>query len=455
MQLKLIDWEKDFDSTKVITDPSAIDPKKKKFTENGIFSERIFGRGDASSTVYECKCGARQGSFLSREICPICHSPVENKGSSIEVKGWIDLGKYYIIKPFFYRQMENIVTKKALEGICQYDPRLTVDGIVEKSNGYQNVGLTYFREHFEEILKSLYENSKKDKADEAYNLIMKYHKKGQVWVNKHPVYSSVLRPAILIDKNFSYAEENKFFCQIIKNIGILNDKSDIERTKLADEPLLWEVQEKCNLIYETVINSLSGKTGLIRLRLLGNRVNFSARTVIVPNGIGRKINQIEYPYLAAVELFKYEIINILSKKYNSFKEAIQRWYESTLHFSREVYDVLVELKNKTVLGLKMILNRNPTIELGSILETEIAEIKRDYDDLTLGVHNFILAFIAGDYDGDVLTTISLKDNSFKRWMFPFDPNNLLISNDNGLFNRKFSFSKDYKFGAELLLSKGI
>ena len=96
MRLELIDWNKDFDKTKVITDPNGIDLKlkKKAFSENGIFSERIFGRGDASEVKYECSCGRQQGMFLSQEICPVCGSKVKNKGSVIEVNGWIDLGDF-------------------------------------------------------------------------------------------------------------------------------------------------------------------------------------------------------------------------------------------------------------------------------------------------------------------------------------------------------------------------
>ena len=98
------------------------------------------------------------------------------------------------------------------------------------------------------------------------------------------------------------------------------------------------------------------------------------------------------------------------------------------------------------MGLQLVLNRNPTIELGSMLLVKITKIKEDYDDLTLNISNLILPLLAGDYDGDVLTTISLKDNSFKKWFNPFDPRNLLISNDTGLFNKKFSFNQDYAYG---------
>lgn len=453
MKLELIDWAKDFDSTKVITDPNSVDIKKKTFTENGIFAERIFGRGDASEIKFECSCGKQQGTFLSQEICPICGSKVQNKGSAIEINGWIDLKEFYIIKPFYFFQFQKIITQKHLEMICSYDPRLSIEGKAEESKNYHHIGLTYFHEHFDQILDDLFVNSKKKaSAKEAYTLIRDAHKEGKVWINKHPVYSTVMRPAILIDKNFQFAEENKFFNQIIKNIRILQEKSEIERTKLNDQSLLWEIQQNANLIYNKVIMMLNGKTGAIRLRLLGNRVNFSARNVINPAPCGGKINEVHYPYLAAVELFKYEIINILSKKYKSYKEAIKKWNEATFSFSQEVYSVLEELLEKTKLGLQVILNRNPTIELGSMLLTKISKIKQDYDDLTLNISNLILPLLAGDYDGDVLTTVSLKDESFKEWFNPFDPRNLLISNDTGLFNRKFTFNQDYAYGFELLLN---
>jgi hypothetical protein len=234
---------------------------------------------------------------------------------------------------------------------------------------------------------------------------------------------------------------------------ILKTKKKLEKFKQLKLPLLAEIQYNMNQIYEKIISSLKGKTGFFRGTLLGNRINFSVRTIIspLPNGKGYQINDVLYPYVAAVEVFKFEIINILSKKY-SYLEAYRIWKIASSRFSKEVYNILNELVTKTKGGLSILINRNPTIDLGSMLNCRIKKVKEDYYDMTMNVSNNILGLIAGDYDGDVLTSISLKDHSFRKFFRGLDPRQLVISKDTGKFNEVMNFDKDYKLGLSTFMN---
>ena len=97
------------------------------------------------------------------------------------------------------------------------------------------------------------------------------------------------------------------------------------------------------------------------------------------------------------------------------------------------------------------LVRFGSVLFGSILFCRIKKIKPDIKDLTMNVSNNIISLMAADYDGDVLTTISLKDKEYEKIFSKFDPCNLLISNDYGKFNSRMGFGKDYKMGLQTLL----
>jgi len=450
MRLRVTDLTKGFDAEAVITNHVAVDSKTNQFTPDGIFSEEIFGKGISGGMSFSCLCGRVSGRFHSGETCPDCGEQVKHRSSEISRQGWILLEPYFIINPFFYKQFERVVGKE-LEGIVRYDPKLDLDGNVQNPGGtYANLGMIRLRERFREVLDHFHmQNKKRASCREAYEFICEHE--DLVWVDRYPVYSCLLRPAIVIQKQFTFAEENNFFNLMINNINTIKAKEGLEKTELSTLPLLAEIQFASNRLYEKVNSVLAGKTGFLRSTLLGSRVNFSVRTVIIPLPIGYEMGEVLYPYLAAVEMFKYEIINVLSRTTGSYQEASRIWFYATTCFSQRVYDILEELVERTEGGLSILLNRNPTIELGSILKVKIAGIKRDYNDLTLSISNHILALIAGDFDGDVITTVSLKDMALKDHFAPLEPRNLVVSQDTGKFNRKLALGKDYFMGLDSFL----
>ena len=92
---------------------------------------------------------------------------------------------------------------------------------------------------------------------------------------------------------------------------------------------------------------------------MGGRVNFSARTVIVPNARLRSY-QIELPYVAFVEMFKEQIINLLVKLDGmSFNDAVDLWFRAYTEFNLKVYRVIEYIIKYSKGGVKTLLNRNP------------------------------------------------------------------------------------------------
>jgi DNA-directed RNA polymerase beta' subunit len=458
MYLELFNPEESFDESNVISNHDPID-RNKNFTDDGVFSEKIFGKMNGSSEEYSCSCGSLRGKFHQKEICPECETQVIFQKSLITKFGWIDLSEEYsIINPFFFEIIsKDIIGKDEMERIISFDPKLDIDGgVIDRSteeSPYIDFGLILFKENFEEILEFYFERSnKKEKIRKQYEFILDNLDK--VFISKIPVYSAILRPANIVGDKMTFGEENIWFNQIIYDSEVLKNKKNIEKRSLIVKPIHYEIQILANQVYEKIISILAGKTGFLRNTLLGNRVNWSVRTVISPIATEEnyEINEVIYPYLPAVELFKFEIINILSKSVGSYPEAFKIWHEATTSFSPRVYNILKELVDKTEGGLSILLNRNPTISLGSMLFVKIAKIKEKFEDYTLNVSNNILLFLAGDFDGDVLSTFSLKDISYKEHFSRLDPRLMVIDNDTGEFNRNVDLDKDYRLGIATFLS---
>lgn len=124
-------------------------------------------------------------------------------------------------------------------------------------------------------------------------------------------------------------------------------------------------------------------------------MNFSARSVIVPDP-DLKADEIKISYLCFLELYKYEIIaHICKLKDITENEAYDEWFRASLCFSNEVYQIMQYLikKRKT----HVLINRNPTINFGSLLSMKIVDIKKDFkDDYTMSLPIQILRVLNAD-----------------------------------------------------------
>ena len=107
------------------------------------------------------------------------------------------------------------------------------------------------------------------------------------------------------------------------------------------------------------------KKGNIRL-LIGGRCSFTNRSIIVPD-LSLRIDEIKLSYHALVELLQQTIVNILKHTYNcTYSKAYSIWYKAQLFPNPVVRQIIQNLIDYTG-GIKMLVNRNPSIQYGSIL----------------------------------------------------------------------------------------
>jgi DNA-directed RNA polymerase beta' subunit len=449
MRLEFLDFNDFYSEVNVITNHEPIDPKTKKFNPDGIFSETIFGRLDNEGAQFSCDCKKYRGKFYLGKKCETCETEVRFIEPIIKRIGWIDLGPFYIVNPNFYNFLSKIFSKSNLLNVISYEKKLTKDGLVKETENakhpYSNIGLIEFKEKFDEILDYFFNLSKNKNKEEYYRIV----KENQhlVFTNKIPVFSTTLRPALMMKDNLIFDEINNMYNSVILNSNMVKTSTEDERSDINTLPIMVSIQLMVNQIFEKTIDNIKGKTGFIRNNIMGSRVNFSARNVITPLPAGYEIDDIVVPYLTFLELYKFQLLNLISSvKSVSFVEAHHIWNEAATHFDPEMYRMMKEILNKTKGGLKLLLNRNPSINFGSILLLKIADIKQDYNDLTSSIHNNILAPLGGDYDGDTLNIIPLMDNSFKDAFRIYSPKLMFINANNGKFNSDLSIDRDQMLG---------
>lgn len=354
LKLQVANFNERFKKERVITNEE--DVENGKFTEDGIFSEKIFGKfNDINRTLEE---------------------------------GWIEFGDYYIINPILYPFLSKVIPN--LKKFIQVNRTLDVDGEEIIENEAENIGLIRLHNEFDEILRDY------GVADtEYYTFIMNNY--DRIFVNKFPIIHSKIRPGMIVGNTVNSYEVNDIYKMVVKYAKEIRDYEEDIEGDLELTDLLFNLQENCNAIIMELINSfLRKKKGFFRNNCLGTRINYSARNIITPL-VGYRIDEVALPYLTYLELYKKQLINIISRSRRITKyEAKLYWREATLKFDKDMYEYMVELNEKTVGGQYILINRNPTISVGSIIRCKIGLIKTDYNDKSMSISNNLLPLISGE-----------------------------------------------------------
>ena len=433
--------------------------KKEIKNPNGIFSSK-FGRSlddvDKFGNRYKCECGKTTDRINNGTTCPHCGTKVKYVDDDFEFMGFLKLNDYYVIHPNLFKSLQYFIGSKKLDNILKYDDFKNRDGYSvsvnprrTKDEPFFGIGMIEFRRRYKEIMDFYREQNKGNK--EIYYQDLMFDNVDKVFTQTIPVFTTLLRASKNDPNVLKYEESNGAYMMISSLVHSLNQStSRSSRSLKPKSELLYDLQMKIDELYEIIVALLSGKKGKLR-NVFGGRYNFSSRCVIVPNG-RLKVDQIVVPYQAMVELEKQRIINILEKVHNSAAMANRIYEDALRQKSPEVVSIINQLikDDPTGQGIPCLLNRNPTINMGSILQVFIVGICDSY---TLQMPLQILPLLAADFDGDVLTCAKIICKSFYEKAYEvFNPrNSFYISKNDGYTNSSILPFKDILINSNTLL----
>lgn len=445
---------------------------------NGIFSPKF---GQTLSDVnpymdrYKCTCGAVRGRLNHGLMCPQCNTRCEFVDDNFSYFGWLELDDPFVcIHPAYYKKIEsffgkssatiNGVKRSKLENIIDIVDNKDINGeSVEltddqkpKNEPFFGIGMIDFVKRFDEIMdyydKKNTNPNKKIYYDDIYEHI------DYVFTHHIPVFSTLLRPTDIKDGTMSYEPTNAMYMMMNKLVTVINkNKSFIDRNPKVKNQTLYRLQTKFMELYGELELILSGKKGDIR-SLIGGRYNFSSRNVIVQNP-DLRIDQVTLPYVALVIMLEQRIKNVLHRLYNfSFAEAHDIWSAALNKPDPRIEGIIQSIideykKRDGFTGLPVIINRNPTIAYGGILQMFCVGFTHTY---TMGVPLQPLPLLAADFDGDVLNIMLPMMMEFvERAFMIFNPRNAMyISRNDGYFNTAVSMQRDTLINANTLSSLG-
>lgn len=430
---------------------------------DGIYSP-LYGQGLQDESPYiertRCKCGKTMGKLNNRTICPYCHTAVKFRGDNFEYFGWIILDNFCYIHPTLFNHIQSLIGEDELDRILLYTEELDQDGkpipkeFTSKEESFRGIGMIAFEQRFDEII-TYYANKRKSKMP-IYEFIMQHREK--VFAHCIPVYTLLLRPIKIKDGHLCFEGTNQEYNIVATEATILNTKKTIKFKR--QETLLYHIQVKFMKVIKTIDLILAGKKGAIR-GLFGGKYNFISRCVIVPepelfyddDGVtpltpmvdDSPVDRVALPYVCVMEMLKEVIINVIQKTYNiSYLDAYLRWYDGLLKVDPIIVSIIKTLikRHPSGRGIPVLINRNPTIRYGSIMQMYCSKIY--IDSYAMGLPLQVLTPLNADFDGDVLNILWIINKSFlKDAERVFNPRNaMMVDRNDGYMASDMCHSRD-------------
>ena len=455
--------------------PETINYRTLKPEKDGLFCEKIFG----PSKDWECHCGKYKKIRYKGVVCDRCGVEITKASVRRERMGHIELAApvshiwYFkgipsrmgLILDLSPRTLEKVLYFASYIVLDAGSTDLSVKQVLSEQE-YQDAREKYgssFRvgmgaEAILELLQAI--DLEKDAAElkaelkdatgqkrariiKRLEVVESFRESGNKpeWMimTVIPVIPPDLRPMVQLDGGrFATSDLNDLYRRIINrnnrlrrllelgapDIIVRNEKRMLQEAvdALIDNGRRGPVTGPGNRALKSLSDMLKGKSGRFRQNLLGKRVDYSGRSVIVV-GPELKIYQCGLPKEMAIELFKPFVMKELvangtAHNIKSAKKMVER-------LQSEVWDVLEDvIKEHPVM-----LNRAPTLHRLGIQAFEPILVEGK----AIKLHPLVCTAYNADFDGDQMAAhlpLSQEAQAECRFML-LSPNNLLKPSDGG------------------------
>src|ERR1700760_4819748 len=427
-----------------VKNPETINYRTFKPEKGGLFCERIFG----PTRDWECSCGKYKRIKHKGVICDRCGVEVTLSRVRRERMGHIELA-VPVSHIWFYKCMPSRIglmldmSSRQLERVIYYEDYIVIDpgqtqlqktqllNEQEYREAQEQYGDTFVAGMGAEAIKMLLsqielrtlnaeleESMNNTKSKQIRKKLAKRLKLIQGFMNSHsrpewmilevlPVIPPDLRPLVPLEGGrFATSDLNDLYRRVINRNNRLRNLLQLKTPDVIIRNEKRMLQEAVDALYDngrhgravtgagnrplkSLSDMLKGKSGRFRMNLLGKRVDYSGRSVIVI-GPELKLNQCGLPKKMALVLFEPFIIRRLKElghvhTVRSAKKMIERQ-------EAVVWDILEEVTK----GHPVLLNRAPTLHRLSIQAFEPVLIEGE----AIRIHPLVCTAYNADFDGD-------------------------------------------------------
>ena len=459
-----------------VTKPETINYRTLKPEKDGLFCEKIFG----PSKDWECHCGKYKKIRYKGVVCDRCGVEVTKSSVRRERMGRIELAApvshiwYFkgipsrmgLILDLSPRTLEKVLYFASYIVLDAGDTELMYKQVLSEKefrDAYDKYGSSFrvgmgaeaILELLESIdlekdsaeLKAALEDAtgqKKARIIKRLEVVEAFRASGNrpEWMilTVVPVIPPDIRPMVQLDGGrFATSDLNDLYRRIINRNNRLQRLLELGAPEIIvrnEKRMLQEAVDALidngrrgrpvtgpgNRALKSLSDMLKGKQGRFRQNLLGKRVDYSGRSVIVV-GPELKIYQCGLPKEMAIELFKPFVMKELAAR--GIAHNIKQAKKMVERLEREVWDVLEDVIREH----PVMLNRAPTLHRLGIQAFEPILVEGK----AIKLHPLVCTAFNADFDGDQMAVhlpLSVEAQAECRFLL-LSPNNLLKPSDGG------------------------
>jgi len=424
--------------------PETINYRTYRPEKDGLFCEKIFG----PTKDWECFCGKYKGIKHKNIICDRCGVQVTHSKVRRTRMGHINLAASVAHIWFFKATPSRIgsllgVKLSHLDKVVYFQEYIVVDagdttlevGELMTEEAYrearQKYGQSFEAEMGAEAVKKLLVNldlpatsemlreelkttrSKQRKAEIVKRLrtieMLRDSPNKPSWMvlDVVPVIPPDLRPLVLLDSgNFATSDLNDLYRRLINRNNRLKKLLDLNAPEVIIRNEKRMLQQSVDALFDnsrcrrpvlgtsnrplkSLTDMIKGKQGRFRENLLGKRVDYSARSVIVV-GPDLQLHQCGMPKVIALELYQPFIIRRLKEL--GYADTIKSAKKMLERKDEEVWDILEEVIQEH----PVLLNRAPTLHRMGIQAFQPVLVEGN----AIKLHPLVCAGFNADFDGD-------------------------------------------------------
>ena len=377
----------DFDELFTVT------PNKTVFNELMInrSSEEIINilcdiSNDKTDTVATCECGYLMGNYYEGILCRKCNTVAKNDlFGEIRNDSWLEVPHpiHAVLNPQAFRVLSKWI------GSVKKIPIL--NSIIDMQGGsnpipdtpfFSGMGFNWLYENFDTFMGFFLANHpSKSKRATAKEIEMFLAVSGRaIWCTKLPILSKLIQPITRKSNTVRYADADIRF--LIK--AIFSIKSILLAEKLmkfsadhVDRNFYTVYNEFLNYYSNILTEKLPRKPSILRKHVFGSRFHCTCRSVATPITDPHNSDEVYFPWKLGVVVFKYHILSVLvNKRGMSVLNAFNRIMTAINVYDHEL-DLIMQglIHDCPFAGLPILLNRNPSLQIGSIQLMFVTKIK--------------------------------------------------------------------------------
>jgi hypothetical protein len=386
--------------------------------------DEVFISGSTMSFKARCGCGEINGNFFISEnasvVCPKCGKAVTNTTvNELTYDLWIPLPTFAppILQPIAYLVLKNWLG--TLKGNSILSTLLGGEGeLPDELLSWYTPGWQEFYDKFDKVVdyylneyKPLQRSTTAHRSENIAEFVAKY--RDRLFITKIPILNSTLH-LMTSNGDLRYQDMSaKQVIEMIKNVSVAEYQyahsikpPNFVNATLAD---IYEIYlEYITTVMRYRLVGKPSKRGFLRQIGAGFRSHWSFRGIITPLSGVHEADNLHVPWKIAMVCLKYEILNLLiNRRGMSLAAALRKHGNAELCYDRDIADICEVLIDECPYkGLPVILNRNPSMQLGALQLLFVTKVLNVH---TIGISPMIIEAPNADHDGDELNGVFIKE----------------------------------------------